>query len=146
MVPSRSIVSLAYCFTTTAALYSAEGGVCRAQDGVKDGAKAAAHACLSNTESFDRVVCKYKVTKARAATPEDALAGRYTREGLVGRFTLAIDGDRLSKRVVDGEKATRARTEAKKTPMPGNPNVLIGPVREFTGSSVANAPTPTGVA
>jgi hypothetical protein len=82
----------------------------------------------ANLDGFTRFTCRYDRTFATAASVEDALAGRYTRRPRTAKVLWVRDGKRMSLKVVQDEETTNELKNPKVTPMPGQPNLGIGPL------------------
>lgn len=88
-----------------------------------------------NLDSFERFTCRYTITDTRAQTVEDALAGRYSKEGgppRTGQFLWARDGNNHSVKVTEDEETTRVLDNPKKkTPVAGRPGLMFGEAVPF---------------
>jgi hypothetical protein len=77
--------------------------------------RAAIEACVANIERFQQYVCKYDLTAAKAATFEDALAGKYTNIEGVATGMLARDGEFFTV-AIDAEDAKNLKSPVQPGP------------------------------
>ena len=99
-------------------------------------AAAAAAGYRANIDAFDAYVCHYTVTAGFAATPADAMAGKFSRPPQTALFSLAKDGKELCLHETEDAQTTadQAKPPALSNSL-GLPGVLTGQMYFFGTSA-----------
>lgn len=98
-------------------------------------ALAVVQASQANLNGFTKFTCRYTFAKGIAASPADAVAGKYAKPPRVGTLTWARDGANQSLKVIEDEQTTKDLDNPRPLqPVPGKTNLAVGTPVPFISS------------
>lgn len=92
----------------------------------------AVDALKAHADSFDKVICKYRLSKADAKTIEDALEGRWLPPVESGNGVWMRCRNKSIVRFQESDEISKRLDENKMTPFPGRPGLMLGPSTMFS--------------